>query len=67
MAPGFIPSAGTGLLKSFSMDGYFPQSRYNREGRGPSSKQCVNVEWIGFVVGREGGGNGRRVESGNWD
>lgn len=25
------------------------------------------MEWIGFVVGWEDGGNGRRVESGNWD
>ena len=53
----------------FSLDGYFAQARYRREGLGPSPKQCALPSlWSGWmVVSREGGRNGRRGESVNWD
>ena len=51
VAPGFIPTACTDFLGSYSLWGYLAQPRYSRKGLEPFSKQCVLDEWMGGEVG----------------
>ena len=69
VASGFVPAACTDFLEPI-LFGWIPCSTWIQWG-GPWSflgAMCLALsgEWMG-VGGKDGGGNGRRGGSGNWD